>query len=74
METQKVSDELKEWCASVTMRDMLFNLAKQENITYEEALLKFTASPIYSALYDFETGIWKEGPDYLLDLYERSSK
>lgn len=74
MATQNVSNELKEWCASVTMRDMLFKLAKQENITYEEALLKFTASPIYNALYDFKTDIWKEGPDYLLDLYEQSSK
>mgnify|MGYP004512827269 FL=1 len=69
-----VPDNLKEWCACVTMRDMLLKLAEKKQITYEEALLQFTASPTYEALFDFSTAIWKEGPDYLFDMYERYSK
>lgn len=71
MEMSTVPDTLKEFCAASTMRDMLFKLAKKDNITYEQALLKFTVSPIYEALFDFETAVWKEGPDYLMSLYER---
>lgn len=70
MDTQKVPDELKEWCAAATMRDMLFKLAEKKHISYEEALLEFSASPIYGTLFDFDTLVWKEGPDYLFDIYE----
>ena len=33
----------------------------------------FTSSNIYEALFDFDTGIWKESSEYLLDLYDRFS-
>lgn len=74
METSEVTDKVKEWCATVVMRDMLFKLAEQEKVSYEKAMLEFTASPIYDALFDFNTGIWKEGPVYLLDLYQEYAK
>jgi len=38
--------------------------------SYEEALLRFTSSRAYEALFDFDTEIWKEGSDYLLSLYD----
>ena len=37
---------------------------------YEEALLCFTSSKVYEALFDYATGIWRESPDYLLNLYD----
>ena len=48
---------------------MLFKLAEKDGITYEQALLRFALSPVYEALFDFETAVWKEGPDYLMSLY-----
>lgn len=39
-------------------------------IPYEEALLRFTSSRVYNALFDYSTEIWKESSDYLLDLYD----
>ena len=33
----------------------------------------FMSSNIYEALFDFDTGIWKESSEYLLDLYDRFS-
>ena len=66
----KITDELKEWCATSTMRDMLFVLAEKKDIPYEDALIEFSDSPIYDLLFDYESGMWKEGPDYLLATYE----
>lgn len=63
----------KEACAIITMRDMLRKLAIREKISYKEALFLFTSSNIYEALFDFDTGIWKESSEYLLDLYDRFS-
>lgn len=34
-------------------------------------LLRFTQFRIYDALFDFDTEIWKEGPDYLVSLYDQ---
>ena len=33
-------------------------------------MLQFTESATYETLFDFDTAVWKEGPDYLLDVYE----
>ena len=66
-------EKQKEACAIITMRDMLRKLAIREKITYKEALFLFTSSNIYEALFDFDTGIWKESSEYLLDLYDRFS-
>ena len=33
-------------------------------------MLAFSTSRTYSDLFDFDTQIWKEGPDYLRGLYE----
>ena len=66
-------EKQKEACAIITMRDMLRKLAIREKISYKEALVLFTSSNIYEALFDFDTGIWKESSEYLLDLYDRFS-
>lgn len=72
METaaHKFTSKQKEACAVITMRTMLEKLALRENLNYEEAMLRFADSPIYDALFDFETAIWMEGPEYLLCLYD----
>jgi hypothetical protein len=67
MET--VTDKQKEVCAVIAMREAISMLAEKEHISYEKAMLKFTDSKIYDALFDFDTEIWKESSIYLLDLY-----
>lgn len=66
----KATDSQKECCAVIAMRKAVETLALREKISYEEALLRFTSSRVYKALFDFDTGIWKEGSDYLLSLYD----
>ena len=50
------------------MQCWVFRMAQSKS--YEEALLRFTNSRAYEALFDFDTEIWKEGSDYLLNLYD----
>ena len=64
------TDSQKESCAVSLMRDTVEALSLRDNISYEEALLRFTSSKIYRALFDYDTGIWRESPDYLLNLYD----
>ena len=54
METSNYNftDSQKESCAVSLMRDTVEALSLRDNISYEEALLRFTSSKIYSALFD----------------------
>ena len=67
----KLTNEQKETCAVIAMRDAVALMAQEKQISYEDALLFFAGSRIYEALFDFDTGIWKESPEYLLDLYKK---
>ena len=73
METLKndITDKQRETCAIIVMRDAVAEIAKQENLSYDEAMGRFVSSRVYEALFDYETGIWKESPVYILDLYEK---
>lgn len=72
METSNYNftDSQKESCAVSIMRDAIEALSLREKISYEEALLHFTSSKVYEALFDYDTGIWRESADYLLNLYD----
>lgn len=67
----KLTTTQKETCAVISMRDAAALMAREKQISYEDALLLFADSRIYDALFDFDTGIWKESPEYLLDLYNK---
>lgn len=69
-ETNSISDEQKEMCAVRVMRSMLEDYTDENSVVFEEALLKFASSNTYKMLFDYSTGIWKEGPDYLAGLYQ----
>lgn len=65
-----VSKEIKEFCAhnlvAIIMRDIkMYFPYKTEN----QILSDFTSSKIYTQLFREETGLWSEGPDYILNLY-----
>lgn len=69
-----ISESQKECCAVLTMERAIELLAEQEHISYQEALLRFTNSPVYEALFDYGTGVWAEGPSYLVGLYDMVAK
>lgn len=70
MSNYNFTDTQKESCAVSLMRDTVEVLSSRESISYEDALLCFTNSKVYEALFDYDTGIWRESPDYLLNLYD----
>jgi hypothetical protein len=67
-----ITERQKESCAISTMRRMIEKYSEKTKIPFEDAFFKFTESYVYDALFDYETGIWMEGPDYLMDLYEEA--
>ena len=69
-----VTLEKKESIAIAIMRCMLTTYANEKHLSFEEAMLTFAQSKTYSDLFDFDTGIWKEGPTYLRSLYEEELK
>ena len=73
IQNESVSAKRKNGCAIALMKRMLIKYSQNHNTTFEEAMMKFTDSPAYNALFDFDTEIWKEGPDYLMQLFEESS-
>lgn len=70
----EIANETKEACAVETMRCMLQRYAQDQNIPFEDALIAFSTSSTYQVLFDFETGAWREGPDYLRSLFDRATK
>lgn len=71
IQNRNFNDSQKQYCAVCLMRDSIFQLAERENISYEDALFLFTSSKIYDALFDYGTGIYREGTDYILNLFDR---
>ncbi len=69
----EVTDEQREHCALSTMRMAVAEYARQKGLSFEEAFLLFSRSPVYRMLFDFETALWKEGPHYVLALFEKST-
>ena len=57
-------------CCKPHAQSMLVKYAQKHDVSFEDAMLQFAESSTYEALFDFDTAIWKEGPDYLLGIYE----
>ena len=67
---EQLNDTQREACAVQAMRAMLEDYAQAHNVPFDQALLSFAASRLYRGLFDYETGLWAEGPTYLMALYE----
>lgn len=65
--------EQKMFCADLILTDAIMDMAEEEGITWQEARSKIINSNAYTALYDFETGLWGNGPDYFRDFYKKTA-
>lgn len=65
--------EQKRFCADLILTDAIMDMAEEEGITWQEARSKIINSNAYTALYDFETGLWGNGPDYFRDFYKKTA-
>lgn len=66
--------EIMTACADMTLANAIEDMAEEENITREEARNRLLESKTYECLYNFDSGMWKEGPDYFRDTYKRMEK
>ena len=49
---------------------MLEDYTKATGSGFEDAFYRFVTSRAYEMLFDYSTGLWREGPDYLRGIFE----
>lgn len=69
-----MDSEKKKFCADLIFSDAVQDMAQNDCISISEARTRLISSVAYKALYDFDTNLWQEGPDYLLDFYYKTNK
>ena len=52
------------WCADTILAMAIPLLAKEWQVSPEDALLRIAGTSAYTALYDEETKLWATGPVY----------
>ena len=63
--------DIMKQCADMIFADTVQDLAARSGKPVTEVRNSNIESPAYEALYDFETGLWQEGPDYFAHFYEQ---
>ena len=65
-----LSERQKESTALATMQRAMEKYAEQNKISFESALQEFMLSKTYKTLFEYESLLWTQGPDYLMDIYK----
>ena len=65
-----MSYEQKVFCAELILTAAIMDMAEDEGISLQEARSRIINSPAYDALYNFDTGLWAQGPDYFRSFYQ----
>lgn len=65
MNSKNITTEQKDFVATEMLRLVVENIMQKEKKSFESAISKVVKSPAYDVLYDFDTGVWKEGPKYI---------
>ena len=60
-----IDDSQREMCAVLVMRTMLTDYCDDTGVSFNDVFFRFVTSPAYKMLFDYSTGLWMEGPDYL---------
>lgn len=58
-------------CADLILANAIEDLAREKGQSKEVVRKAIMTSKAYDSLYDFETGLWQEGPAYFIDFYNR---
>ena len=66
-----MSSDIMNSCADMILANAIEDLAEEDKITKAEARDRLLESKAYNCLYDFDSGLWKEGPDYFIDFFRR---
>ena len=55
--------------ADLIFADVVQDLSQKTGKSISALREAFVESPIYDALYNFDTGLWGQGPDYVAALF-----
>ena len=61
-------------CADLILADAIEDLARDTGMSKADVRKALMTSEAYESLYDFDTGLWEEGPAYFIDFYKRIEK
>lgn len=64
-----MSNELKTFTAEMILTAAIDDYAAKTKLPISQVRDEIIASGAYDALYDFETGLWTQGPDYFIDFF-----
>ena len=59
-----------ESCADLVLADAIEDLARESGKPKAEIRKALMTSEAYDGLYDYDTGLWREGPAYFIDFYK----
>lgn len=65
-----IRNDQKEYCAN-NLASMVISYLKHKypNIRFSKLVSDFIDSKTYDLLYNYETGMWAQGPGYILNEY-----
>lgn len=69
-----MSNELKTNTADLIMTAAIEDYALRTGNSFESIRDEIIESGAYDALYDFDTGLWTQGPDYFIDFFLKLKK
>lgn len=69
-----VTDSQRKECADLVMQAMLEDYCTETGVPFNQAFFEFSTSPAYKEQFDYSTGLWMEGPDYLRNVFEDTRK
>ena len=69
-----MSNDLKTVTIELILTAAIDDYAKKTGKSVSEVRNEVIESGAYDALYDEETGLWTQGPDYFIDYFEQLNK
>lgn len=70
IETTTTNKDTMTTCANLILTSAIDNFAYDNNIPLREARMKILRSRACETLYNFDSRLWCEGPDYFTAFYE----
>jgi hypothetical protein len=72
LETQSNGKQsfLRKQLAEMVIADIIWYITQDSGASEVEAMKQFYSSEVFSKLTDFETGLYRESPAYVYDLYK----
>jgi len=64
-----MSYEVMSACADMILASAIEDLAAESNKSIEEVRNDVIESQAYDCLYNFDSGLWRDGPDYFREFY-----